>query len=132
MRGFGMMIDMRIIKKSEAVRVSKPEGTDVDYFLFDDYEVHYNEQAPGTMQTWHHHEEIWETLYIIDGELVARWREDGEEKTQVVRAGDLIESERSAHTFTNESDTTVRFLVIKRIPTNQDYKEVFKNDKVLD
>lgn len=132
MRGFGMMIDMRIIKKSEAVRVSKPEGTDVDYFLFDDYEVHYNEQAPGTMQTWHHHEEIWETLYIIDGELAARWREDGEEKTQVVRAGDLIESERSAHTFTNESDTTVRFLVIKRIPTNQDYKEVFKNDKVLD
>ena len=123
---------MKIIKKSQATSVSKPEGTTVDYFLFPEYEVHYNEQAPGTTQTWHHHEQIWETLYIVDGELVARWREDGEEKSQVVEAGDLVESERSVHTFSNESPSIVRFLVIKRMPTGKDSRDIFKNDKVLD
>lgn len=123
---------MKIIQKSQAVSVSKPEGTTVDYFLFPDYEVHYNEQIPGTTQTWHHHEQIWETLYIIDGELVARWREDDEEKSQVVKAGDLIESERSAHTFSNENVSIARFLVIKRIPSKEDFSSVFKSDKVLD
>jgi hypothetical protein len=65
---------MKIIPAADAPHVVKPEGTDIHYYLFKDYEVHYNEQAPHTTQTWHHHEIIWETLYIINGELTARWR----------------------------------------------------------
>lgn len=123
---------MKITKAAEVPHVRKPEGTDVHYYLFKDYEVHYNEQAPRTTQTWHHHEKIWETLYIIDGELTARWREGTEERSQVIRAGDLVETERSAHTFSNDSDITVRFLVIKRLPSNEDHSETLKTDKVLD
>lgn len=123
---------MKIIKAKDVPHVKKPEGTDVHYYLFKDYEVHYNDQAPHTTQTWHHHEKIWETLYIIEGELNAQWRENGEEKSQVVRAGDLIETERTPHTFSNDSDKVVRFLAIKHIPSNEDHSKVLKSDKVLD
>jgi uncharacterized cupin superfamily protein len=123
---------MKITKAQDVPHVQKPEGTDVYYYLFNDYEIHYNDQAPHTTQTWHHHDQIWETLYIIDGELNAQWREGDEEKSQTVKAGDLVETERTPHTFSNDSDNTVRFLVIKRIPSSEGYSEVFKTDKVLD
>lgn len=123
---------MKIINATDVPHIVKPEGTDVHYYLFNDYEVHYNDQAPHTTQTWHHHEKIWETLYIIEGELNAQWRDGAEEKSQTIKAGDLVETERTPHTFSNETDQTVRFLVIKRIPSDQDYKEVLKSDKVLD
>ena len=123
---------MKIIQAKDVPHVVKPEGTDVHYYLFKDYEVHYNDQAPHTTQTWHHHEKIWETLYIIEGELVAQWRDESEDKMQVVKAGDLIETERTPHTFSNETDKKVRFLVIKRIPSEKDYSEILKTDKVLD
>lgn len=123
---------MKITYRKDAVHVTKPEGTDVHYYLFNDYEIHYNDQAPHTTQVWHHHEKIGETLYIIDGKLTAYWREGGEEKSQQVRSGDVVETERTPHTFSNHSDVTARFLVIKRIPSNEDYREILKTDKVLD
>lgn len=123
---------MKITQAKDTLHVSKPEGTDVHYYLFKDYEIHYNDQAAHMTQTWHHHEKIWETLYIIDGELTAYWRDGDEEKSQVVKSGDLIETERTPHTFSNDTDNTVRFLVIKRIPSTEDYSEVLKTDKVLD
>jgi len=123
---------MKITQAKDALHVTKPEGTDVHYYLFKDYEVHYNDQAPRTTQTWHHHEKIWETLCIIEGELKARWRDGGEEKSQVIKAGDLVETERTPHTFSNESDNIVRFLVIKRISSLEDHSQILKTDKVLD
>jgi uncharacterized cupin superfamily protein len=123
---------MKITQSQDVPHVTKPEGTDVCYYLFKDHEVHYNDQAPHTTQTWHHHEKIWETLYIIEGELMAQWRDNGEEKSQTVKAGDLIETERTPHTFSNDSDTVVRFLVIKRLPSTDDLSDILKNDKVLD
>ncbi len=123
---------MKIITPKDALRVSKPEGTNVTYFLRPEYEVHYNEQVPHSTQTWHHHEKIWETLYIIDGELEARWRENGEEKSQIIRAGDLIETERTPHTFENKSDGIARFLVIKQVLTGVEKRQILKSDKVLD
>ena len=75
---------MKIISKVDVLNVSKPEGTNVTYYLFDEYEVHYNEQVPHSTQTWHHHERIWESLFIIEGELTVKWKENGEEKEQIV------------------------------------------------
>jgi len=123
---------MKIITPKEALYVEKPEGTKVTYFLRDEYEVHYNEQIPGSTQTWHHHEKIRETLYIIDGELVAKWKDNGVEKTQIVKSGDFIETENTPHTFINQTNSIVRFLVIKQVPHNQNFKELLKSDKVID
>ena len=123
---------MNIIKSQDVTHIDKPEGTSVSYYLFNDYEVHYNIQAPKTTQTWHHHEHISETLYIIDGQLTAKWRENKSEKSVVVSAGDLIETEDSSHTFSNDTDKITRFIVIKRVSDGKDYRNVFKTDKVLD
>lgn len=123
---------MNIIQAKDALRIAKPEGTEVHYYLFKDYEVHYNDQAPHTTQTWHHHEKIWETLYIIEGELKAKWKNNDGEQSQTVKAGDLIETERTPHTFSNETDDVARFLVIKHMPSSEDHSEVLRIDKVLD
>jgi uncharacterized cupin superfamily protein len=123
---------MKITEAKDVLHVAKPEGTDVHYYLFHDYEIHYNDQAPHTTQTWHHHEKIWETLYIIEGELTAHWREDDKENSQLLKAGDLVETERTPHTFSNDSDDVVRFLVVKHIPSDKNYSQLLKTDKVLD
>lgn len=123
---------MKIISPKDALYVEKPEGTKVTYYLRDEYEVHYNEQTPRTTQTWHHHKRIRETLYIIEGELTAKWRDNGLEISQIVKKGDLIETEATPHTFVNHTDKIVKFLVIKQVPHNRSFKELLKTDKVLD
>lgn len=123
---------MKIIHKKDVLHVSKSEGTIVDYYLFKDYEIHYNEQISGATQVWHHHEKIWEALYVLDGELTVQWREENKEKQEILNVGDLVETERTPHTFINHTDKTVKFLVFKLIPQKKDFREVFKTDKVLD
>lgn len=123
---------MKIIHPKDTLQVSKPEGTDVTYFLRPEYEVHYNEQKPGTTQTWHHHETVWETLYIIEGELKVKWKENDKEKEEIVRVGDLIETERTPHTFTNHTNGLVKFLVIKQVLSGENKSELLKSDKVID
>lgn len=123
---------MKIYHKKNALNVSKPEGTSVSYYLFNEYEIHYNEQFPNSTQVWHHHEKIWETLYIIEGQLLAKWRENEEEKSETLITGDVVETERTPHTFINNSGKTVKFLVIKQILNGENKKEILKNDKILD
>lgn len=123
---------MKITSKNDALFVAKPEGTNVRYYLFPEYEVHINEQVPHSTQTWHHHEKIWETLYIIEGELTAQWKENGQTVKQVVKAGDLIQTEHTPHTFSNDSDKVAKFIVIKQLLTGENKKEILKTDKVLD
>jgi len=123
---------MKIYHKHDAVHFLKSEGVDVTYYLFNEYEVHYNEQPAHTTQIMHHHEKIWESLYIIEGELIAKWKEKGIEKSEKVTMGDLIETERTPHTFANETDKTVKFLVIKQLLKNEDFRQILKSDKIID
>ena len=123
---------MRIHKRKDVPNVKKPEGTSVYYYLFPEYEIHYNEQSSKTTQTWHHHETVWESLYIIEGELLVKWNEEGKVREQVVSEGDLIETERSPHTFINNSEKVAKFLVLKQVLSGVDKKDLLKNDKVVD
>jgi uncharacterized cupin superfamily protein len=122
---------MKIIKKNEVLNVKKPNGPEVWYYLFPEYEVHYNEQPPQTTQTWHMHEKILETLFIIDGELIAKWKEGETIKQEILRSGDLVETEHSDHTFENRTDSIVRFLVIKQVLSGDNRSEILKNDKII-
>lgn len=123
---------MKIIHKSDAIHADKPEGTKVDYYLRPEYEVHYNEQVPQSTQTWHHHDYILETLFIIEGELTAKWRENGKEVEEIVRTGDLIETENTPHTFINHTDKIIKFLVIKQVLSGENKAKLLKTDKVID
>lgn len=123
---------MKIIRKQEAIHVDKPEGTKVDYYLRNEYEIHFNEQTPNSTQTWHHHEHILETLFIIEGELTAKWKEDNKIAETVVHTGDLIETENTPHTFINHTNQIVKFLVFKQVLSGENKKELLKTDKVID
>lgn len=123
---------MKIIYKKESIYINKPDGANVNYYLFPEYELHYNEQTPKTTLTWHHHEKLFETIFIIEGELIAEWKENGVSKKEVVGPGDLIEVEDTPHTFTNHTDKYCKFIVIKQILSGKNKSEIFKTDKVID
>ena len=124
--------NMKIIHKHEALDVNKPEGLEVDYYLRSEYEVHFNVQSPKSDQIWHHHEQIFETIFIIEGELTAKWKKNGKVFKEIVRAGSLIETENTPHNFINHTDKTAKFLVIKQVLSGKNKKELFKVDKILD
>jgi uncharacterized cupin superfamily protein len=87
---------------------------------------------PVTTQTWHHHEKILESLYVIDGELTAEWKTNDKIEKQIIKAGDLVETENTPHTFTNHTDKVAKFLVIKQVLAGIDKREILKVDKVID
>lgn len=122
---------MKITRKQDVPSVTKPEGMDVQYYLFDDYEIHMNVQPPHTTQQWHRHEEIREVLFMFEGSLVARWLDaDGNEQTETVNAGDHIDTGREMHTFENVSDEQAKFFALKMMDSGQNYRETFKADKI--
>jgi len=47
---------------------------------------------------------------------------------QVVKSGDLIETENTPHSFTNQSDTIVRYIVVKQVLSGEDKVEVLEKD----
>lgn len=123
---------MEIIRGNQGIYVEKEEGTNVTYYIFPEYELHYNEIRPGTIQQWHHHDVIEETLFIITGEIEAHWLENGNKTFDTVRKGDVIRVENTPHTFINNSDEIVRLLVFRLILQGGDKRETIKNDKHID
>ncbi len=123
---------MKIHLKKDAVNVVKPEGVEVTYHLFDGYEMIANTQPPHSTQVWHHHDHIWETILMIEGEMTVDWIENGEEKSHVIREGDLIESENVPHNISNNSDKPAKFVTLKQVLTGKNHRVIFKSDKILD
>jgi quercetin dioxygenase-like cupin family protein len=124
---------MKIISKTQAIHVDKKEGSSVDYYIFPEYEVHYNEIKPGTVQPWHHHNQISETLFVIEGEIEAHWVDrNGQKQQKIVQPGDVIEVENTSHTFINSSNSIVKFVVFRFVPDGKDKSQIIKNDKTLD
>jgi len=122
---------VKIIHTKDVMHVEKPEGVNVAYYLFPEYEVHVDEQLPHTTQTWHYHASIWESVYIVDGELTAQWKEDGKIKKETVQTGDLIESEHTLHTYSNDTDKITKYIVIKQVLTGGNKSQLLKTDRVV-
>src|SRR6266498_2594896 len=117
---------MEIIEKEKGIFVKKPEGTDVTYYIFPEYELHYNIVAPGTIQQWHHHEKIEETLFIISGEIEAHWLQNGKKLKKLLKPGDIARVENTPHTFINSSSASVVFLVVRLILDGHDKSNIIK------
>lgn len=123
---------MKIYRKKDALNVSKSEMLNVFYYLFNEYEIHYNRQKPNSEQIWHHHNEIWETIYIIDGELTVKWKEEKAEKSEILKSGDLVEVGNTPHTFANNSNQITKFMVFKQILSGKNKRGILRKDKILD
>lgn len=122
-----------ISHEADGIFSDKGNGTSVVYHLFPEYEVHANRIEPGTVQGWHHHLRITETIFIVAGSLEARWLEDdGRQNSTSLDAGDLIDVGGTVHTFANVSDLECRFLVFRFVPDGSDKRELIKSDRYAD
>lgn len=123
---------MEIIRRHDALTSKKSEGTEVLYYIFPEYEIHYNEMPPGTMQQWHHHNVLEETVYVISGSLEFHWIDNNTTRSQTLNAGDIVRVEKESHTLENRSTSLTTFLVIRLVLNGKDNRGLFINDKVVD
>ena len=122
-----------ITTRDDAIYRDKGNGTRVRYYLFPEYEVHANTIDPGTVQEWHHHTRISETLYVTAGCIEARWVEQGAPRAALLNPGDLVEVGATVHTFANPSATeAAEFLVFRFLPDGSDKRDIIKNDRHAD
>lgn len=122
---------MKITKASEAIQRVRPDGTNITYYLLNEYEIHYGELNPGITQPWHHHAVISETLYVIEGKVKFLYVEGGEKKEKVIVPGDVVQVEDTPHTFTNPFTEVCKMVAFRFVPQHLDQSELIKNDKIL-
>lgn len=125
------MKNANIVYKEKALHIKKDNQTEVDYYLFSEYEIHYNKIPPHSKQEWHYHQKIEETILVVKGQMKCSWYEDQQVHTVTLNEKDLIQVKNSIHTFSNNSDDDCEFVVFRFVPDGIDKSEIIKNDKVL-
>ena len=123
--------DLEIKTLKDAIHVEKENHTIVDYFLFDEYEIHLNTLPPHSFQEWHYHSKIEETLVIVEGTLTAHYKINEQIITETAGLNDVIRVKASLHTFANETDKLVRFIVFRFVPDGKNKQEIIKQDKII-
>jgi quercetin dioxygenase-like cupin family protein len=122
---------MKVTSKSDAISLMRPDATDISYYIFNEYEVHYGELPSGITQPWHHHEVISETLYVLEGKVKLHYLEVDKKAEEIIVPGDVVQVENTPHTFSNPFDETCKMVAFRFVPDGIDKHEIIKNDKVL-
>lgn len=125
------MREVDIYSKDDSISVKKKNGTEVSYFIFDEYEIHLNRIPPRTIQEWHKHLKIEETLVVTKGEIVVKWREDNNEFSEKVTKDMVVRVKNSIHTIENSSEDFAEFTVFRLVLTGENKREIIKKDKIL-
>lgn len=125
------MSELEVYSKDDAISVEKTNKTYVDYFLFDEYEIHLNKIPPLSIQEWHKHKKIEEVIVPISGELYVEWVEDGEVRSRVLKKGMIARVKNSIHTIENKSKEYAEFIVYRMVLSGNSKRDIIKNDKVI-
>lgn len=124
-------MELDIFTKLDGISVTKENKTNVDYFIFDEFEIHLNKIPPNTKQEWHKHKTIEEVLVVTKGELIVRWKENESIETTTVFKDNIVRVKKSIHTIENHTDEWTEFTVFRMVPSGEDKREVIKKDKVI-
>lgn len=126
------MANFEVIHKEDSIHVIKENGTEVNYYIFDEAEIHLNRIMPHTIQEWHFHEKIDENLLITKGKLLCKFiDENGHEKYCHATENDVVRVHNSVHTFENETDDVAEFVVFRFVPDGRNKRELIKADKTI-
>ena len=126
------MKELNVIHKKDSIHVSKANGTDVNYYIFDEAEIHVNSIRPHTIQEWHFHKHISENLLVIKGNLLCRYIDsEKNEQDLSLSEGDLVDIGSSVHTFENNTEDVTEFIIFRYVPSGVNKREVIKNDKTV-
>ena len=49
---------INITRQTSAISVTKPSGTQVDYYLYPEFEIHANTLPAGVVQDWQKHQQL--------------------------------------------------------------------------
>jgi quercetin dioxygenase-like cupin family protein len=124
-------MNLEIYDTADSIYVEKENQTKVNYFIFDEYEIHLNTLPPHAIQEWHRHHKIEEVIFVISGKLKILWKEEEQTESRIVSENSIVRLKNSIHTLENDSDQDVRFLVYRMVPDGIDKKNMIKNDKEL-
>lgn len=121
-------IDIRT--REAAISVVKPSGTQVDYYLYPEFELHANTLPAGIVQDWHRHVKLEEVVLVTSGSLLVDYIENEQVLSQLVHEGDVLRVKTSIHRLSNPTNQTTQFTVFRFIPTGNDQTQVMKTDKI--
>lgn len=125
------MDNVQFFSRDNAINVTKENKTIVDYFIFDEFEIHMNKIPSKTIQEWHIHKLIEEIIVVTSGEICVKWKVDDEIYNKIVTAGSIIRMNKSIHTVENNTNDWADFIVFRMVPSGTIQREVIKNDKVI-
>ncbi len=121
---------IEITRQASAISVTKSSGTQVDYYLYPEFEIHANLLPAGVVQDWHKHRQLDENIIVTSGEITVEYLENGRVSSQTVRENDVLRVKQSIHRLLNQSSEPAQFIVFRFIPIGQDQSELMKQDKV--
>ena len=124
-------MNLEIYDTADSIYVEKENHTKVNYFIFDEYEIHLNTLPPHSIQEWHKHNSIEEVIFVISGKLKILWKEAELIECRIVSENSIVRVKNSIHTLENDFDEDVRFLVYRMVPDGVDKRDIIKNDKEL-
>lgn len=119
-----------ITRQASAISVTKSSGTQVDYYLYPEFEIHVNILPAGVVQDWHKHQQLDENIIVTSGEITVEYLENGHVSSQTIQENDVLRVKRSIHRLLNQSSEPAQFIVFRFVPTGQEQSELMKQDKV--
>ena len=120
---------MQLIRKKDSILRTRTDSTIINSYLFDEYEIHYDELPPHAKQGWHSHDKIEEVLFVLEGPLNILYIDGDVEKKQILETGDLVRFEKTMHTIENTTNQTLKFIVFKLILDGKKKTDIFVCDK---
>lgn len=120
---------LEILTRDEAIFRKKPDGTEVNYFLFPEFEIHINSLAGKTVQGWHKHHKIEEVLLVQSGKVKIEEVENQQIVSRICAEGELIRMHNSLHRISNPDTLSASFTVFRFVPQGKNQQECIKNDK---
>ncbi|WP_206911686.1 hypothetical protein IGL98_002384 [Enterococcus sp. DIV0840] len=121
---------IEIMTKNDSIFAKKEDGTNVNYYIFPEFEIHLNSVPGNTTQGWHTHQSIEEILVITDGQIRVETIADGKKSHKDCQKGDVIRMNSSLYRILNLQNTEATFAVFRFVPQGMDNREIIKNDKI--
>lgn len=121
---------MEFLTRNDAISVNKENKTKVDYFIFDEYEIHLNTILPQAIQEWHYHTRIEEVILVTKGILTGKWNEGDVIHIKDIQVNEIVRVESSVHTFENRTNEEVDFIVFRLVLDGKNKRKLIKKDKV--
>lgn len=122
---------IEFVESNGGISTVKDNGTIVDYFLFDTFEIHKNVVPGGCVQDWHSHQKIEEVVLLNEGELYVEWLDNEEVHSRKIEAGGILRLKNSIHRLLNKCGEPADLTIFRFVSPSESQAETIKHDKKI-